>query len=1028
MTSAPHTDAADAAAGAAAPVDPAGYNCWQLLRRTALEGGVLQVFSWEGERCLRIWLPPGYSVIDATRQPYPVLYLNDGQNLFGDVPTMSGASWCAAQAAAQLIGCGQLPPFLIVGIDHAGALRSYEYTPCTPGTGPEGFRSDASEWPGGGVSAYLDRLRDEVVPWVAANFAVSREPQGMAFGGSSFGGIAALVEGMRGGNGCGFGALLVESPSLWIGDPEPETFLKEVLANKGTWPQRVYLGMGGKEFSGTRAGADTKRDALFPAYLASLSNSLAASGLGPDRLACAVEPQHGHTESAWAARLPAALQFVGGGWWQAWEARYSADLFFTVPRRLKAGASGQLLFLNKHNSHTLADVPGGVTLTMGFNGWKDTQTLPMQPAGEVQRLRLQPPQQQQQQQQGLALSDSEQQHAGTQHSTLSNSSGNSSKADGCERQQAVRKQPVASTGLSAASGDWFVVQLPHLPASCYEVNFVFSDEAGATYDNAGGADFYLPVRQPEPLQEYTCPRPNAAPSRAERGQATVAAAAALAGEAYADVIAAATAQAGGPADEQAAAAAASCHLFFSMPPVPVAGAAATLYVNRARLQGGLGEAPNVKLSIGFNDWQMGHQTVDLKPTSLWRGEGLDWWSARVAVPGEAVLASLCFTAEWNGEQAWDNNWGDDYQLPVRSPAAAAAAAAAEAALLAADGVPASSLSLLDAADFNSSSSSHTNSARITPPGFTVREVESSQSIPHAEGTLEILELRKRSSGGSSGSSGGSSSRQRWWDEKRVRVWLPPGFNAEAAPPGGWPALLMCDGQNMFEDHLAHQGVSWHLGYAASGCISAGLIPPCVCIAIDSAGPYRSYSYLPFPPGTGEGGFRGDAARWPGGGAHDFLMRITHELLPMLQQRYGLAQDSSRLAFGGGSFAGVTALLAATSLPHVFGGVLVESPSLWVGEGRFLGDLASYSGRLPERLSLGCGTLEYSATRDHDRPDVDALLLHQYHEAARLLQERGLRGPSRLKFLVEEGAGHHEGAWRWRLSGALQFLAHGWWDS
>jgi enterochelin esterase-like enzyme len=49
----------------------------------------------------------------------------------------------------------------------------------------------------------------------------------------------------------------------------------------------------------------------------------------------------------------------------------------------------------------------------------------------------------------------------------------------------------------------------------------------------------------------------------------------------------------------------------------------------------------------------------------------------------------------------------------------------------------------------------------------------------------------------------------------------------------------------------------------------------------------------------------------------------------------LLQDASRLAFGGGSFAGVTALLAAVSLPHVFGGILVESPSLWVGEGRFL---------------------------------------------------------------------------------------------
>jgi hypothetical protein len=95
----------------------------------------------------------------------------------------------------------------------------------------------------------------------------------MAFGGSSFGGIAALVAGMRGADKCGFGALLVESPSLWIGDPEPETFLKvrvvawllisrslllflqEVLAYRCSWRSRssIYLGMGGTEYSGTHA-------------------------------------------------------------------------------------------------------------------------------------------------------------------------------------------------------------------------------------------------------------------------------------------------------------------------------------------------------------------------------------------------------------------------------------------------------------------------------------------------------------------------------------------------------------------------------------------------------------------------------------------------------------------------------------------------------------------------------------------------------------------------------------------------------
>lgn len=184
--------------------------------------------------------------------------------------------------------------------------------------------------------------------------------------------------------------------------------------------------------------------------------------------------------------------------------------------------------------------------------------------------------------------------------------------------------------------------------------------------------------------------------------------------------------------------------------------------------------------------------------------------------------------------------GHDYQLPVRSVAAAAAAAAAEAAVQAMDGVPASSISLLDSPSGGSSSSSDGNlgsspkiQKRVAPPGFFVREVESSDGVPHADGTLEILELKKRSSGG-----GSSGSRQRWWDEKRVRVWLPPGFSAENPPPGGWPALIMCDGQNMFEDWLAHQGVSWHLGHAASGLISVAAIPPCVCIAVDSAGPYR----------------------------------------------------------------------------------------------------------------------------------------------------------------------------------------------
>lgn len=91
--------------------------------------------------------------------------------------------------------------------------------------------------------------------------------------------------------------------------------------------------------------------------------------------------------------------------------------------------------------------------------------------------------------------------------------------------------------------------------------------------------------------------------------------------------------------------------------------------------------------------------------------------------------------------------------------------------------------------------------------------------------------------------------------------------------------------------------------------------------------------------------------------------------------------------------------------------------------------------------------------------MDEYLLQQYCEAARALEAAGLRGPQRLHFQarrgrlgrggalgqdapsrfadgvaacaaavqVEEGAGHHEKAWAWRLSGALTFLLSPWWE-
>lgn len=185
-----------------------------------------------------------------------------------------------------------------------------------------------------------------------------------------------------------------------------------------------------------------------------------------------------------------------------------SDLFFTLPRRLKAGLSGQVLFFNKSNSHTLRDTHGNVKIIVGRNGWKDTKYLDMAPVSGAQQLRLQPPKQlqeevwaewraehkqqlqKQQQQEEEAAAAAAKLAASTNGKNVPASAAAVASSSAAQQQQqhvmdpqleGVLGQPSASCGIS--DGDWYLVQLPPLPADCYELNLVFSDEAGNAYDN-----------------------------------------------------------------------------------------------------------------------------------------------------------------------------------------------------------------------------------------------------------------------------------------------------------------------------------------------------------------------------------------------------------------------------------------------------------------------------------------------------------------------------------------------------------------
>ncbi len=54
-----------------------------------------------------------------------------------------------------------------------------------------------------------------------------------------------------------------------------------------------------------------------------------------------------------------------------------------------------------------------------------------------------------------------------------------------------------------------------------------------------------------------------------------------------------------------------------------------------------------------------------------------------------------------------------------------------------------------------------------------RAVDSVQATPHGEGTMHVIELKKRPV-----TDPGYSKQGRWADEKIVRVWTPPGWDKD----------------------------------------------------------------------------------------------------------------------------------------------------------------------------------------------------------------------------------------------------------
>lgn len=227
-------------------------------------------------RGVDVYLPESY---DAGRRHYPVVYLQDGQNLSDPAIAFGGNTWRLEDGLPWLAERGIEP--IVVGVHNTGRDRLAEYSPF-----------EDRKLGGGDGDRYVRFLVDTVKARIDAHYRTRKDRASTVIGGSSMGGLIGLYAFFR--RPSPFGAAVVMSPSVWFGGREILPFVQRARMTRG----RIYLDVG------TSEGAGTLRDAR------TLNRVLRRKGYRADSLRYIEAQGHQHREPDWAWRLPQALEFL----------------------------------------------------------------------------------------------------------------------------------------------------------------------------------------------------------------------------------------------------------------------------------------------------------------------------------------------------------------------------------------------------------------------------------------------------------------------------------------------------------------------------------------------------------------------------------------------------------------------------------------------------------------------------------------------------------------------------------------------
>lgn len=250
-------------------------------------------------RDVEVWLPPDYDRDTAAR--YPVVYAQDGQNVFDPATSYGGVDWGVDETMTDLIASHAVRPAIVVAIWNTPA-RFQEYMPQQALGSATVFASGVPGLPpvkGPAVSdAYLRFLVEELKPFIDSTYRTLPDRANTFVMGSSMGGLIAAYAMIA--YPAVFGGAACLSTHWPAADGAFVAYLARSLPPPAT--HRFYFDHG-----------TATLDSLYDPWQRRVDDAMRAAGYALGRnWTTRVYPGADHSERSWRVRVAVPLIFLLG--------------------------------------------------------------------------------------------------------------------------------------------------------------------------------------------------------------------------------------------------------------------------------------------------------------------------------------------------------------------------------------------------------------------------------------------------------------------------------------------------------------------------------------------------------------------------------------------------------------------------------------------------------------------------------------------------------------------------------------------